>query len=155
MLRSTAWMSAARNQRVLILHEHDHAHDALELLLLDSGFEVKSAENPAVGLAFARAWVPAAIILDFEIPSFSVVQMARALRALQSPRTMQIIACAGHTQTSALETAISECCDDVIAMPSGGDALLARLRRAPVFEGISWPFVSGFSNSNREQPCVV
>ncbi len=131
-------MSAVLNQRILIVHEPDHAREALELLLLDSGFEVKSAENPAVGLAFARAWMPDAVLLDIDTPSYNVISMARALRALERPRKMQIIACAKHTQTNSIDAAISRCCDDVIAMPSGRDVLLACLHRTPAISVMPW-----------------
>lgn len=141
MLRSTAHMPTHGTQRILLAHERDADRDALELWLLESGFDVKAAENPAVSLAFARAWAPDAVIVDLRMPPLGAVPLLRALRALASPRTMLIIACAAaHPKTTTIETTLSACCDDIVVLPSDRDALLARLRvdNTPMFQIRDW-----------------
>lgn len=141
MLRSTARVPTHGTQRILLAHERNEDRDALESWLLESGFDVKSAENPAVSLAFARAWGPDAVIVDLQMPPLGAIPLLRALRALDSPRTMQIIACvAAHPKTTTIEAALSNCCDDIVVLPSGRDALLTRLRvdDVPMFQIRDW-----------------
>lgn len=128
MLQPTTWSPAASGERVLIVEDHDDTREMLETLLIEYGFEVKSAGNAAVALALARAWRPDAVIVDLKMPVVTGVQLARALRSLEATRCVPIVACTGYTRTTSIDEALSAGCDAVIIKPFDPDLLVTRLR---------------------------
>lgn len=77
-------------ERILVIEDESGARTALERLLTEEGFSVRTAATGARGLEQIRDFRPDTIVCDFRLPDTTGLQVLRAARAA-SPKTLTFI----------------------------------------------------------------
>ncbi|CAB3805753.1 Sensor histidine kinase RcsC [Paraburkholderia fynbosensis] len=84
--------------RVLLVDDNKDGLMAMEAYLVEMGFHVATATDPATALEVAAAFSPAFAILDIGLPGMDGYQLARALRAQQTATPVRVFALTGYGQ---------------------------------------------------------
>ena len=88
--------------RLLVVDDEASLRETMEMFFREKGYEVKSAETGAKGLALARTLEPHVIILDIRLPdALGLDLMAPLARAL--PHSKTIIITAHHDMETTIE----------------------------------------------------
>jgi DNA-binding response OmpR family regulator len=117
----------ARGARVAVVDDEEDIRGLLTSELEWAGFEVKSAKDGPAGLALAKEWDPALILLDVMMPKIDGISILPRFRALtQAP--IFIISAKGETGDKVL--GLERGADQYIAKPFETPELIARIRSA-------------------------
>ena len=124
--------------RVLVVDDENRLTDLLKLELDVEGYDVDIAKDGASGLIRSRTEpVPDLIILDWNLPDFSGIDICQRIRA--SGVTIPILMLTGHDEITDRVKALDAGVDDYLVKPFSIDELMARLRamhrRAETFSG--------------------
>jgi len=119
--------SVGRAARVLLVDDNSDAVDALAELLRMEGYEVISAHSAESALERVDAFRPHAALLDIGLPKMNGYDLARALRARPSLRTLRLIALTGYGRAPDRQRAFDAGFDEHFVKPAPLDELLARL----------------------------
>jgi CheY-like chemotaxis protein len=85
------------NRTVLLADDHPQGLEVMVMLLEARGFAVTSVADGALALQSALQLRPDVVMLDLSMPSLSGEEVARAIRAADTPGwTPRIIALSGH-----------------------------------------------------------
>jgi DNA-binding response OmpR family regulator len=92
-------------ERILVIEDETGARTALERLLTEEGFSVRTAATGARGLEQIRDFQPDTVVCDFRLPDTTGLQVLRAARAV-SPENLTFIVltaeCGGAESEQAL-----------------------------------------------------
>jgi DNA-binding response OmpR family regulator len=117
----------ARGARIAVVDDEEDIRGLLTSELEWAGFEVKAARDGPAGLALAREWDPALILLDVMMPKIDGISILPRFRALtQAP--IFIISAKGETGDKVL--GLERGADQYIAKPFETPELIARIRSA-------------------------
>jgi len=94
------------------------------------GFELRTAEDGASGLAIAEAWNPHAVLLDLLMPVMDGYEMTRRLRKRPSGEEVFILAITASAFEEDRKEAIAAGADAVLSKPFQPDELLGILGKA-------------------------
>ena len=94
-------MNSAR--RVLIVEDDDTLRETLTEILIDEGFEVRSAAHGGLALAMIEAWTPDLIVLDVMMPEMDAFEFRRHQRGRPDAAAMKIlvVSAAGNADEAA------------------------------------------------------
>ena len=127
-----------QKRRVLVIDDEPRLTELLSLELDVEGYDVDIASDGAAGLIRSRSEpTPDVIILDWNLPDFSGIDICQRIRAggICTP----ILMLTGHDEVSDRVTALDAGVDDYLIKPFSIDELMARLRamqrRAEAFSG--------------------
>ena len=127
-----------QRRRVLVIDDEPRLTELLSLELDVEGYDVDIASDGAAGLIRSRSEpTPDLIILDWNLPDFSGIDICQRIRAggICTP----ILMLTGHDEVSDRITALDAGVDDYLIKPFSIDELMARLRamqrRAEAFSG--------------------
>lgn len=67
-------------RKVLVIEDDTGARDALECLLAEEGYAVRTAASGNAGLSCAREFKPDVVLCDFYLPDIDGLQVMRRLR---------------------------------------------------------------------------
>jgi two-component system, OmpR family, KDP operon response regulator KdpE len=112
--------------RVLVVVDDPRAATQLTSILARR-YEVRTAGDAESALATLRAWQPALIIADLDIPVVDGVELCRRVRLTSA---LPIIVVSPDADGSSEVAALDSGADDYIKKPFGTEALLARVRVA-------------------------
>lgn len=111
----------------ILLVEDDPHVSKVEIRLLErAGFRVKLAETGTEGWRLAQDELPAAIILDGELPELDGFEICRRLKADARTRAIPVLFCSGRPNAESLAHAAGA--DDFLAKPAGVAQLVERLQ---------------------------
>jgi len=82
-------------RRVLLIEDESAARSALESLLREEGFEVRSAATGRQGLADAREFHPDTVLCDYFLPDIDGLEILRELRGGGHPLSFVAITAGG------------------------------------------------------------
>ena len=117
--------------RVLLVDDEHKLTDLLRLELDVEGYDVDVASVGASGLIRSRAEpTPDLIILDWNLPDFSGIDICQRLRA--GGITIPILMLTGHDEITDRVKALDAGVDDYLIKPFSIDELMARLRPCTV-----------------------
>ncbi|MEX3812391.1 ATP-binding protein [Paraburkholderia sp. BR13439] len=85
--------------RVLLVDDNKDGLMAMEAYLVELGFHVATATDPATALEVAAAFSPAFAVLDIGLPGMDGYQLARALRAQPTVAPVRMFALTGYGLT--------------------------------------------------------
>ena len=68
-------------QKILVIEDDNGARDALDCLLTEEGFLVRTAASGEAGLECAREFQPDVIVCDYYLPDIDGLSVLRCLRA--------------------------------------------------------------------------
>jgi DNA-binding response OmpR family regulator len=144
----------ARGARIAVVDDEEDIRCLLTSELEWAGFEVKSARDGPAGLALAREWQPALILLDVMMPKIDGISILPRFRALtQAP--IFIISAKGETGDKVL--GLERGADQYIAKPFETPELIARIRSALRRPQLDQPDVLTYSDveMNRNRRTVT
>ena len=87
-----------RSRSILVVEDNEDARESLRLLLEALGHRVFAAGDGPQGLALAETHRPDVALIDLGLPTLDGFQVARALRASPTGKTMTLIAVTGYGQ---------------------------------------------------------
>ncbi|MCA9657414.1 MAG: protein kinase, partial [Myxococcales bacterium] len=116
-----------RSRRVLLVEDDSSARLALEALLADEGYEVRSAGDGEAALLALRGWTPDVVVTDLKLPKVDGVELMATLRQ-RLPGVPVIIMTGFGSIEHAVET-MHLGAADYLPKPLALDRLLAALER--------------------------
>ena len=133
-----ALVSPPREQdarRVLVIEDNRDAAETMRDALELSGHVVEVAYAGAEGIEKARTFQPDVILCDIGLPLMDGYQVARALRADPSTRSIRLIALSGYAQPEDLDKARAAGFDLHVAKPVALSDLEVRMREVHAADG--------------------
>jgi two-component system KDP operon response regulator KdpE len=115
----------APSLRVLIIDDEVQIRRLLRVTLEAAGFEVREAENGALGLAEAAGWRPDGVVLDLGLPDLDGKEVLRRLREWSRVPVLVLTVRDSEEETIA---ALDLGADDYLTKPFRSLEILARLR---------------------------
>jgi CheY-like chemotaxis protein len=88
--------------RVLVIDDYEDLRSVLAATLRCVGYEVMEASNGRLGLEACRAWTPALVLLDYEMPIMNGVEFLQAKAADPAHRARLTSARQGESSLLAL-----------------------------------------------------
>lgn len=114
------------SKKILIVEDDDNIRELLRLYLEREGFEIKEAENGAVGLSAWKAENPDMMLLDVMMPVMDGWQVCKEIRS--SGSTMPIIMITAKGETMDKVSGLELGADDYIVKPLEMREVIARVR---------------------------
>lgn len=96
-------------------------------ILEDFDFEVAEAADGVEALAYCRAEMPDAILLDWVMPVMDGLTFLRQLRAEPGGDEPKVIFCTAETEPVRIREALSAGADEYMMKPFDGDILESKL----------------------------
>lgn len=125
-----AGKTPAATRKILIVDDDPDQATAMARLLGLDGHEVRVALDGEQGLEAARTFLPDAALLDISLPKMDGYALARAIRAENWGRSMQLIAQTGHGQERDRNFAMQAGFDHFLVKPIDIKQVAALLREA-------------------------
>jgi two-component system response regulator HydG len=114
--------------RILVVDDEETARRALEQLLQQDGYEIKTAADGALAIQVAAEFAPDIVVTDLEMPKMGGIALLKHLRE-QDPGIPVIVVTALEGVSTAV-TAMRAGADDYLTKPVDMDALLLSIERA-------------------------
>ncbi len=99
-------------------------------IIEDMGFEVTEAGDGAEALAWCRASMPEAIVLDWNLPGMSGIEFLRQLRREPGGERPKVLFCTVETGLERIREALAAGADEYIMKPFDGDIVASKLAMA-------------------------
>jgi len=114
--------------RVLYIEDTENNRILIQRRLVQSGFEVLTAEDAERGLAVAERDQPDLILLDMSLPGLDGWAAARQLKAAAKTAHIPVIALTAHVMPGDRERALAAGCDDYDTKPFQFPRLIAKIQ---------------------------
>jgi PAS domain S-box-containing protein len=118
----------ATARRVLVVEDNADLRELLTTYLSEAGFDVRGEGDGASALEAVGDFDPEVVILDVGLPDVDGYAVARALRAMNRKRALELIAMTGWGQESDRRRAMEAGFDHHLTKPADLDALVRLLR---------------------------
>ncbi len=122
------------SRSILLIEDNEQNRYLLTFLLERSGYEVRAVVDGARGIEAARAFVPALILLDIQLPAMDGYAVARALRQNEALEGTPIVAVTSYAMPGDREKALEAGCTGYIEKPIDPETFVEEMERA-----LSWP----------------
>ncbi len=99
-------------------------------VLEDIGFEIAEAADGVEALAWCRAAMPDAVLLDWNMPVMNGIEFLRQLRAEPGGDTPTVIFCTVENNIDQIRTALDAGADEYIMKPFDGEIIAAKFAEA-------------------------
>ena len=96
-------------------------------ILEDIGFDIAEASDGAEALAWCRAAMPDAILLDWNMPVMNGIEFLRALRAEPEGRKPNVVFCSVENDPARIAEALDAGADEYIMKPFDGEIITSKL----------------------------
>ncbi len=113
--------------KILIVEDNELNRDMLSRRLVKRGYEIVLAVDGGEGFAKAGTEKPDLILLDMSLPVMDGWQVARALKAHETLKTIPVIALTSHAMAGDREQALAAGCDDYDTKPIELPRLLEKI----------------------------
>jgi CheY-like chemotaxis protein len=114
---------------LLLIEDNEQNRYLITFLLEQHGHQVVSASDGPQGLELARRSAPHLILLDIQLPTMDGLTVARRLRAMESLRSVPIIAVTSYAMVGDREKALAAGCNGYIEKPINPDTFVAEITR--------------------------
>ena len=127
-------------ETILIVDDSPHSLSLLKLELEQHGYTVRAAKSGQEGLESISLERPDAVLLDFQMPEMSGLEVLKAIREHHSPSSLPVIIVTASSDTPTIVSTLVAGANDYVAKPVDFSILFARLeaqlarRRAEVEE---------------------
>jgi len=102
-------------------------------ILEDLGYEISEAADGMEALAWCRAAMPDAILLDWNMPVMTGIEFLRRLRTEPGGEAPVVIFCTVENDIEHIALALETGADEYIMKPFDGDILEVKLTEAGVY----------------------
>jgi len=116
--------------RVVVVEDHDDTRTALQLLLENDGYHVRTARDGYEAIAVIEEYQPLCVLLDLDMPHLSGVELADHVRRRYGTGTVLIVL-TGSSRLEQLAAAESAGVDYVLHKPLDVAMLSRMLPRIP------------------------
>jgi len=99
-------------------------------ILEEIGYEIAEAADGLEALAWCRAAMPDAVLLDWNMPVMSGIEFLRRLRAERGGDTPVVVFCTVENDRAHIEEALEAGADEYIMKPFDGDIIAAKFAEA-------------------------
>ena len=99
-------------------------------ILEDMGFEIAEAADGMEALAWCRAAMPDAILLDWNMPVMTGIEFLRRLRAEPGGEAPTVVFCTVENELDRIREALAFGADEYIMKPFDGDIVAGKLAMA-------------------------
>lgn len=113
------------DERILLIEDDASVREAVDLLLVDAGFNVQSAADGEEALAKFAAGEFDLVVLDVMIPKIDGLDVCRMVRR---DSNVPIVMLTARSTTTDLVLGLEIGADDYVVKPFEPDALIARIR---------------------------
>ena len=100
--------------KILCVEDNPDTQRMLSFLLTQAGYEVITADDGYQGIAKAKAWRPALILMDMMMPRMSGVEAIRRLRKLKVTKEIPILVLTAYQEQALIDEAIEAGADDYL-----------------------------------------
>lgn len=114
--------------RILVIDDAEGIHDLVELHLRAEGVDLFHAYDAETGFDLARRTLPDLILLDFELPGATGIDVCRALKAELALAAVPIVFLTGMSDTASKVKAFEAGASDYVTKPFDVVELRARVR---------------------------
>jgi two-component system, cell cycle response regulator DivK len=114
---------------ILVIEDNEQNLYLMRFLLEKNGFEVIEARDGMAGLELAKQRVPAAILLDIQLPIMSGYTVAAELRKIEALARVPIIAVTSFAMVGDRERCLAAGATDYVEKPIDPEGFLKRLRQ--------------------------
>ncbi|MFT4026736.1 MAG: response regulator [Novosphingobium sp.] len=98
-------------------------------ILEELRYEVGEAENGREALAWCKAAMPGLILLDWNMPVMSGIEVVAELRAMPGGTGPKVVFCTTNSEGPAIEAALRGGADGYVVKPFTAESLQAQLER--------------------------
>ncbi|MFC1704619.1 response regulator [Candidatus Omnitrophota bacterium] len=116
------------NSKILIVDDDPDILDILKITLNDAGYETIDGTDGEAGLHLAKTTSPNLVILDYNMPKLSGIEVVAALKKDILLRHLPIIMLTGKGEVTDKVDGINAGADDYIVKPFDPQELLARIK---------------------------
>ncbi|MEO7319585.1 MAG: response regulator [Chthoniobacteraceae bacterium] len=128
-MRKTSAQAPSQAVRVLVVEDDERTQKALVFFLLRHGYAATAATDGQVALdILTNRDSPSIVLLDWEMPKLSGLDVCRLLRAMPLQRYIYIIMVTARDSAEDLLAAFAAGADDFLPKPADTAQLLARMR---------------------------
>jgi len=99
-------------------------------LLEEIGFEIAEASEGGEALAWCRAAMPDAILLDWNMPGMNGIEFLRALRKEPGGAAPKVVFCTVENDLERIREAMDAGADEYIMKPFDGDIIVSKFAAA-------------------------
>ncbi|MCK5908912.1 MAG: response regulator [Caulobacter sp.] len=99
-------------------------------VLEDIGFDIAEASDGMEALAWCRAAMPDAVLLDWNMPVMNGLEFLRLLRKERGGDAPKVIFCTVENSIDRIREALDAGADEYIMKPFDGDIILAKFAEA-------------------------
>jgi CheY-like chemotaxis protein len=110
--------------RVLIVDDNIDAAQALELLLSNAGYDVRTASDGYRALEIIETFAPHLAVLDIGLPDMNGYELAQRLREDERLAGLRLVALTGYGRDRDRERALASQFDEHLVKPVAPDRLL-------------------------------
>ncbi len=103
--------------KILIVEDHLENWLLLQRILESVGFNVKIAENGAIGVAVFQNYQPDLIFMDVRMPVMDGIEATKKIRLLENGDSVKIIGVSAHVFEDEIEKILAAGMDDFIKKP--------------------------------------
>ena len=104
-------------ESILIVEDSASVRRLIEVCLRELSLDIIGAADGVVGLATARATLPAAVVLDIGLPGMDGWEVLRRLRADDATREIKVLILTAHAQPEVAVQAQEGGADDFMTKP--------------------------------------
>jgi len=124
-----AGVELARGAKVVVVEDNADSREVLCTLLTHAGFDCKSSDNGAAGLALINQVRPVVAIIDIGLPEMDGLEVARRIRESSGQPEIYLIALTGYGQDGDRRVALAAGFDEHLVKPVDFVALQRLLGR--------------------------
>ena len=113
---------------ILIIDDNAEFNSLLKMQLETAGYTAISALNPIIGWKEMERCQPDIILVDWEMPGMSGIELVKLIKADAVHRSRYVIMITAHTGTKNIVQGLDAGADDYLTKPFSFPELLARVR---------------------------
>jgi DNA-binding response OmpR family regulator len=113
--------------RILVIDDDQFYLEQIKMILTENGFDVKAAANAEQGLALLGSFHPDIMLLDWELPNISGIEVLATIRKKKMDINLYVIMLSGRIMTENIVEAFNAGANDYVIKPFSSDELFARI----------------------------
>jgi CheY-like chemotaxis protein len=117
------------NPTILVIEDNSQNLYLMRFLLENNGFLVEEARNGPDGIQAACSLLPAAILLDIQLPVMNGYAVAEEIRKHEALQATPIIVVTSYAMVGDRERALASGATDYIEKPIDPDTFVERVRK--------------------------
>lgn len=113
--------------KVLIVDDDEQELQGLTTLLSPWGLELEALNDPRGFWQSLETFMPDLLVLDFEMPHYSGIELCQVVRNEPQWRKLPILFLTAHTDSATVDRIFQAGADDYVSKPISGPELISRL----------------------------